>query len=155
MLYSSICEIIEEDVGPIFTISYNVSEDAPIGECRDLNPQNVVVTDMLGTELSATSYPGEFCFIACGDVCPPGNPSSMDCGDNEVDIYVIMCEVDFALTATEPNSCQALRADVPTGKPPDCVAPDGIINILDIMVLIDMALDISDCCTFYYTGMIY
>jgi len=71
------------------------------------------------------------------------------------DIYDLMCEIDFALTAITPNSCQVLRADVPTGKPPNCVAPDGRINILDIMVLIDMALGIQDCCSFYYTGVIY
>ena len=78
-----------------------------------------------------------------------------DCGDGVVDIYDIMCEVDLALTATAPNDCQAPRADVPTGTPPWCTAPDGEINILDIMVLIDMALNRQDCCSFFYQGIIY
>ena len=85
-----------------------------------------------------------------------------------VDIYDIMCEVDFALGATTPDDCQAMRADVPTGTPglmgncPDpeteiggCCPPDGVIDILDIMVLIDMALDRQDCCSYYYMGIIY
>jgi hypothetical protein len=72
-----------------------------------------------------------------------------------VDIYDIMCEVDLALTATDPDDCQHPRADLPTGTPPNCVAPDGAIDILDIMVITDMALNRSDCCTFYYTGVIF
>jgi hypothetical protein len=72
-----------------------------------------------------------------------------------VDIYDIMCEVDLALTATPLDTCNTPRADVPTGTPPNCVAPDGDVNILDIMVLIDMALSRQDCCSFFYTGLIY
>jgi hypothetical protein len=45
----------------------------------------------------------------------------------------------------------------------DCVAGGGVcsdtdprtINILDIMVLIDMALNRQDCCSFFYQGIIY
>jgi hypothetical protein len=77
------------------------------------------------------------------------------CGDGVVDIYDLMCEVDFVLTATTPDSCQLSRADVPTGSPPGCIDPDGSIDILDIMVLIDMALNRQDCCSFYYKGLIY
>ena len=59
------------------------------------------------------------------------------------------------LTAGSPDDCQVMRADVPTGTPPNCVPPDGSINILDIMVIIDMALNRQDCCSFYYQGIIY
>ncbi len=36
-----------------------------------------------------------------------------------------------------------------------CCPPDGNVDIFDVMVLIDMALDRQDCCTYYYTGVIY
>ena len=104
---------------------------------------------------------GTVCPFVCGDVCPADDPLTpgWDCGDGVVDIYDIMCEVDFALTVATPDDCQAMRANVPTGTPPDCedpsAEPDNPINILDVMVIIDMALDRQDCCTFYYTGVIY
>jgi hypothetical protein len=69
---------------------------------------------------------------------------------------------------TAPNSvCTGGTAD---GDPADtvddcddCVAGGGVcsdtdprtINILDIMVLIDMALNRQDCCSFFYQGIIY
>ena len=84
--------------------------------------------------------------IECGDVWPPEtSPGAMDCGDGVVDIYDVMAEVDFAV-GTQPDACQAERADVPTGTPPYCSAPDGFINILDTMVLIDKTLGRIHCC---------
>jgi hypothetical protein len=121
----------------------------------------IVASDYDGFPLAGAGIDGSLCPVVCGDVCPPGSGTANDCGDGVVDIYDIMCEVDFALTATVPNDCQAPRADVPTGTPGmggpgnDCIAPDGVINILDIMVLIDMALNRQDCCSFYYQGIIY
>ena len=117
--------------------------------------EGIIVSDYDGFELAGGGRDGSLCPVMCGDVCPPGSGSANDCGDGVVDIYDIMCEVDFALTATEENDCQAARADVPTGTPPDCTPPDGAVNILDIMVLIDMALNRQDCCSFFYLGIIY
>jgi hypothetical protein len=116
---------------------------------------NIVVSDYDGFEIIGSGVAGELCPVVCGDVCPPGTGLANDCGDGVVDIYDIMCEVDFALTATTPNACQLPRADVPTGTPPNCTPPDGDIDIMDIMVLIDMALNRQDCCSFYYQGIIY
>ena len=126
--------------------------------CIEETFENIVVSDYDGFELAGAGTPGVLCPVSCGDICPPGAGTSNDCGDGVVDIYDIMCEVDFALAddpMAEPNACQLPRADVPTGTPPECTAPDGAINILDIMVLIDMALNRQDCCTFYYTGIMY
>jgi hypothetical protein len=119
--------------------------------------ENIIISDYDGNPLAADGLPGDACPIVCGDVCPPDDPSrdGWDCGDGAVDIYDIMCEVDLALTAIDPDDCQLPRGDVPTGTPPNCVDPDGTIDILDIMVITDMALSRSDCCTFYYTGVIY
>ena len=125
-------------------------------ECIEENIVNIVASDYLGYLLASAGIGGTLCPVVCGDVCPAGGGSDIgDCGDGVVDIYDIMCEVDFALTATIPNVCQAARADVPTGTPPGCEDPDGSINILDIMVLIDMALNRQDCCSFYYLGIMY
>lgn len=119
---------------------------------------NIVVSDYDGYSVAAAGLPGSICPIACGDVCPAGNPPAWDCGDGVVDIFDIMCEVDFALADVPidaPNACQLPRADVPTGTPPVCIPPDGDINILDIMVLIDMALGRQNCCDFYYLEIMY
>ena len=48
-----------------------------------------------------------------------------------------------------------IRAEVPTGTPPQCHDPDGEIDIFDVMVIINLALDSQDCCSYYYKGVIY
>lgn len=65
--------LIKKGSGAIFTIKYDVSKDAPPGECRDLNPKNIKVSDKLGNLLEATSEKGEFCFFNCS--------SNQDCDD--------------------------------------------------------------------------
>jgi len=167
VLYSPTCSFIDEGTGPIFTLSYNVSEVAPPGECRDLLSQNLRILDMLGNPLPATTIPGIFCFIGCGDICPPDDPSTpgLDCGDGIVDIYDLVCEIEFVMTSNTPNQCQATRVDLPNGTPgiqgscsedvDGCCAPNGSLDILDIMVIIDMAQGRPDCCNHFYTGAFY
>jgi len=142
----------------IVTVVMQTKPDAPEEcgqDCIIEELTGIVASDYDGFSLLGTGVAGSVCPVVCGDVCPPGSGTANDCGDGVVDIYDIMCEVDLALTATTANDCQAPRADVPTGTPPNCYAPDGDINILDIMVLIDMALNRQDCCSFYYQGIIY
>jgi hypothetical protein len=143
------------DIVTIVYKTFPLSEECPGMECGVQVPENIVVSDYNGFQLTASALPAQVCPIVCGDVCPPDNPGpGWDCGDGRVDIYDIMCEVDFALT-TIADTCQLYRADVPTGTPPWCTEPDGEVNILDIMVLIDMSLNRQDCCSFYYEGVIY
>jgi hypothetical protein len=164
VVYSPTCSVISEGTGPIVTLSYDVSEDAPPGECRDLNPGNEVILDGLGSELPSAVNPGNFCFIGCGDICPPDDPATpeWDCGDGVVDIYDLMCQVEFVMTATTPDECQVQRIDLPTGTPGvfgscpgedvgGCCPPDGMVDILDVMVIIDIAQGRPDCCNYFYT----
>jgi hypothetical protein len=144
---------INPGICDIVTVVMQTNGNPDCVGCIDENIENIVVSDYDGFELGGAGLPGSLCPVVCGDVCPPGD--DIACGDGVVDIYDIMCEVDLALTLTAPNLCQAPRADVPTGTPPWCTAPDGEINILDIMVLIDMALNRQDCCSFFYQGIIY
>jgi len=151
---------INPGVCDIVTVVYTtlpLSTECPGTHCITHVPESIIVSDYDGFSLTAEGLPGDACPLVCGDVCPPDDPliDGWDCGDGIIDIYDIMCEVDLALTATAPDDCQLPRADVPNGTPPTCGDPDGEINILDIMVITDMAMNRSDCCTFYYTGVIY
>ncbi len=55
---------IETGTGAIFTVKYDVSEDALVGECRDINPERVIIVDENKQPLyiRSISIPGEFCF---------------------------------------------------------------------------------------------
>ena len=72
-----------------------------------------------------------------------------------MDIFDILEEMDFIIHIKDPDDCQAVRVDVPTGTPPNCDPPDGTIDVGDLMVIIDMALNRQDCCSYYYGGVIY
>ena len=56
--------VIEEGSGPIFTLQYVASEEAPSGECRVLSTCNVEATDDYYLPLDVISSQGEFCFAA-------------------------------------------------------------------------------------------
>ena len=65
--------LIEEGTGAIFTILYDVSEEAPAGECRDLNLINELeewvytrIYDENNQELDVAVVSGEFCFNGLG-----------------------------------------------------------------------------------------
>ncbi|KPJ58569.1 MAG: hypothetical protein AMJ42_03025, partial [Deltaproteobacteria bacterium DG_8] len=87
-------ELISTGDGPIFTITYDVSPSAPSGECRDLNPENVIVLDQNSDPLDAISTPGEFCFQSDidddsipddEDNCPyVSNPDQLDADSDGV-----------------------------------------------------------------------
>jgi hypothetical protein len=152
--------VINPGICSVVKIDYTISEECNSVDCIVLTPENIVIPDPFGNPLAGTGLSGELCPFQCGDVEPgESTTGAQDCGDGDVDLLDIITEVDFAL-GTTADDCQAIRADVPTGTPgygdaPYCKPPDGVINIMDIMVLIDMALDRQDCCTYYYTGGIY
>ena len=159
-----ICNIVKID------FQKNDNPDPLCDDCIEITVDGIV-SDPYGRPIDMTGTPGEICPVVCGDVHP--SIADDDCGDEDVDLMDIMTEVDLAL-GTDPTTCQCAdlaagpcRADVPTGTPgraqvcaigddiDGCCPPDGDINILDIMVLIDMALSRQDCCSYYYQGIIY
>jgi len=148
----------------IVTIVYEI-KDEPVCcyVCIEIYGGNIVVVDQYGYEVRSAGLPGTICPFVCGDIEPADDTATpgWDCGDSDVDLFDILMEVDFALAIKDPDECQGPaptygpRDDVPTGTPPYCVAPDEQINILDVMTLIDMALQRQDCCSYYYGGKIY
>jgi len=61
MLYS-IGNVIQEGTAPIVSIDYTVSADAPPGQCIDLTPQKVLISDEDKNPLPSVKATGTFCF---------------------------------------------------------------------------------------------
>lgn len=141
ILLSVIDELIDEGKGPIFTLKYDVSGEAPPQECINLNLQNVKVSDEFGNALEMCAFPGNFCFVSCGDIAPKET-----CGDGKVDLYDALKMIDIVLGITVPSDCQLAGANVPNGIPPECRERDDDIDIFDIMVIIDIILKRDNCC---------
>lgn len=55
--------VVEEGEGPIFIIRYDVSGEAPEGECKDLNPVDAKIAGENLESLDVTLEAGEFCFL--------------------------------------------------------------------------------------------
>ena len=155
--------MIEEGDGAVFSIDYRVNEGAPVAGCVEMIPAGSKVSDEFGDQLCVCEEAGELCFYVCGDIypreCLPDDP---DCGDGESNIFDILEEIDFALEIIDPSECQEARADVPTGTPPYCgcvgdeiCQTDGIIDVFDLLVIIDMALGKANCCEYCIDGQIY
>jgi hypothetical protein len=73
---------IEEGSGPIFTLQYVASEEAPSGECRVLTTGNVEATDDYYLPLDVISSQGEFCFAADGEPVDSDGDGIPDDEDN-------------------------------------------------------------------------
>ncbi len=142
----------------IVIIDYTLKdEEGCCNNCIGIVPESIEVVNQYGYIVdSMVNDIGMICPFECGDVEPAASTAaSWDCGDGDVDIFDILEEVDFIIHVKDPDECQAVRADVPTGTPPDCDPPDGTIDVGDLMVIIDMALNRQDCCSYYYGGVIY
>ena len=149
----------------IVTIVYEIKDSEECcDECIEIDGTNIVVVDEYGYQVDAVIGDlGTVCPFVCGDVYPgESSPGAGDCGDGVIDLFDILEEVGFALGTDTPDDCQGNptgpRDDVPTGTPiilpVQCLDPDVVINILDVMVIIDMALNRQDCCSYYYAGVI-
>lgn len=58
--------VIDQGTGPIFTLQYSASDEAPIDECRVLTTENVNAVGVSGASLQVISSQGEYCFAADG-----------------------------------------------------------------------------------------
>jgi hypothetical protein len=53
-------DLIDVGTGPLFSLSYDVSDSAP-SECISLTPEETIVSDENTNPLTATTEEGEFC----------------------------------------------------------------------------------------------
>lgn len=79
--------MIEEGTGPIFTLQYAVSDEAPVDECRALTTENVEATDTNGFDLQVISSQGAYCFAADVEPGDSDEDGILDADDNCPDIY--------------------------------------------------------------------
>ena len=117
---------IVEGTGSIFTLTYNVSAGAPEGECRNLDPENVAVTDTVSQPLEVTSVSGEFCFEPCssdGDCEDALFCNGGDSCESEICVHTgdpcpsgTMCdeETDSCLTTTTTSIASTTTTTVST-----------------------------------------
>jgi hypothetical protein len=148
--------LIFEGTGPVLTVQYEASEDAD--GCTCLRPVNRQVSDRFNEALCACQSPGEVCFTSCGDIYPQDclDPGCAPCGDDAVNLFDILEAVDIILGYQTPTACQIDHGDLPNGKPPYCGNPagtlncgsDGDIDVLDLLVIIDMAQGRANCCDY-------
>ena len=75
ILFSLSGGCIEEGTGPVFALNYNVSGGAPSGECRELNPESIKISDETGTPLTGdvVTESGQFCFSTSSSTTTNGN----------------------------------------------------------------------------------
>ena len=65
-------DLIEEGNGPIFTLLYDVSPSAPVGECREVSTENENIANENNITFRFSSASGEFCFTeATTTTIPP------------------------------------------------------------------------------------
>ena len=118
LLFSEEEMFIEEGEGPVFTLKYDVSGGAPSGECRNLNPEGVLVAYEY-IPLEATLVAGEFCFrctssdvtLSVGDANgTPGETNVpvevglINLNDKSLGVQVDVCNEGDYLTCT---GCEA------------------------------------------------
>ena len=148
--------LILRGTGPVLNVIYEPTEQ--FDGCSCLRPVNRQVSDRFNEALCACQSPGEVCFRSCGDIYPQDclGPDCAPCGDNVVDLYDVLEAIDIILGLFTPTACQLDHGDVPNGMPPYCGEPagtpdcgsDGDIDILDALVIIDMAQGRSNCCDY-------
>ena len=122
--------VIEQGSGPIFTLQYAVSDQAPIDECRVLTTENVNAVDVSGASLQVISSQGEYCFAAEGE--PEDPPDEDTDGDGVPD------DLDECRDAN-PDSDPDLGSDIIIG---DCAT--GVMNV-DLLNGCSMGYLIDQC----------
>lgn len=114
------CSIGSGD-GPVLNVTYRVKNDAPPGECRDLEPQEVVVEDEFGDpfppgEIGLTA--GVFCFKCIVDEdCPATGPCfDKSCDGNGICQFSYRCDDGLYCNGFEP--CNFITGECGEGDDP-------------------------------------
>ena len=164
VLYSTV-DLINEGEGVVATVLYDVIDADACPHCVDLCITEAEAADQFNESLCTCTDSGQVCFDICGDIYPRDclDPGCAPCGDEVVDLFDILEMVDIILGFVEPTACQMDNGDVPNGMPPYCGSPsgstncltDGVIDIYDLLVINDMALDKANCCDYCLSGKIY
>jgi len=133
-----------------------------LGECRDLNPENVTVLDEVLYSLDAITVPGEFCFQSDGDddgdgilndedkcPCHPNGPDKGTCVKSVGSVIMsyedsgdlITCDVEADCLAFG-GTCQKVQGDYNGNGIGDVCEgyadfnDSGDINLIDLLNLI-------------------
>ncbi|MDY6862846.1 MAG: hypothetical protein SV062_07630, partial [Thermodesulfobacteriota bacterium] len=132
----------------IFILHYNVAAGATAQSCAEITSQNLLITDEDDNPLNAAEYPGSFFFGIYGDPWPYDSVSGT-VGDGEVNIHDVVRDIQILLETYTPVPCEFVAGDVPTGMPPGCVGPDGVINVQDVLVMVAEILGRANCIDSY------
>jgi hypothetical protein len=89
-----------EGAGPIFSLDYTVAENAPAGECKGLDAQEVKIGDNNQQPLDVTSEPGEFCFSSSTTTTSTPCPSREIYGENSQETQLLRSIRDNLLSQT-------------------------------------------------------
>ena len=91
---------LAEGAGPIFTLDYTVATNAPAGECRALNPEDIVVRQDNQALVATQSEPGEFCFSSSTTTTSTPCPSKEIYGENSQETQLLRSIRDNVLSQT-------------------------------------------------------
>jgi len=93
---------LAEGAGPVITVNYNLSANAPGGECRELSPENIVVRqDNQEKDLVDTlSVSGDFCFSPSTTTTSRPCPSKEIYGENSQETQLLRSIRDTILSQT-------------------------------------------------------
>ncbi|MDY6972117.1 MAG: metallophosphoesterase, partial [Thermodesulfobacteriota bacterium] len=148
ILYSAGGSFIPPGNNSILSLRYDVKEGSPLRKCRSITPENLLITDENNDPLSAAQGSGSFYFGVFGDLWPYDSVSGA-VGDGLVNIFDVVRDIQILLETYTPSVCEFVSGNVPTGDPPYCQAPDEVINVQDILIIVARILERQNCIESY------
>jgi hypothetical protein len=105
-------DLVEEGDGPILTIRYKVSEGASSGQCIDLNPKDVSVSDENKKPLKVVVEQGEFCITGGGE--DETTTTSPVTTTTEIPSLTTTAKITSNITTTIPKITRQTPLDITT-----------------------------------------